>query len=274
MDIYDSTSYTISQLLTRAYSTSFRMSMRLFSPEIRPHIYAIYGMVRIADEIVDTYTGDDRRELLDDLEKEVKAATKRGYSTNPVVHAYALTARAYRIPHSLVTSFFKSMRLDLTNHIYDQSLYETYIYGSAEVVGLMSLKVFTGDETLYSKLERGARHLGAAYQKVNFLRDVKADAEGLRRWYFPFSSYETFDDSARDRIIRDIDKDFKRAKKAAAQLPDSSRRAVELSVTYYEALLDKIRRTPAATLKHRRIRINNGRKIGLLIKARVSRRET
>lgn len=273
MELYESTSYTISQVLTKAYSTSFSMSMRLFSQDIRPHIYAIYGMVRIADEIVDTYMGDDRRELLDELEKEVKAATKRGYSTNPVVYAYALTARAYHIPNTLVTAFFKSMRLDLTNHIYDQALYETYIYGSAEVVGLMSLKVFTADETLYDKLERGARHLGAAYQKVNFLRDIKADAEGLRRWYFPFSSYETFDDKARDRIIKDIDRDFKQAKKAANQLPESSRKAVMLSVTYYETLLNKIRRTPANVLKNRRIRINNFKKLGLLVKARSSRHE-
>lgn len=260
-------------LLTKAYSTSFSMSMRLFPPEVRPHIYAIYGMVRIADEIVDTYTGKDQRELLDELEKEVKAATKRGYSTNPVVHSYARTAKQFDIPTALVTAFFKSMRMDLSPQNYTQSLYETYIYGSAEVVGLMSLKVFTNDDRLYEKLERGARHLGAAYQKVNFLRDIQADAAELGRWYFPFSSFETFDDTARDRIIKDIEKDFTQARKAIAKLPESSRRSVALSMAYYELLLKKIRRTPARILKTRRIRINNLKKLQLLVAAKVRRSE-
>ncbi len=137
MELYDSTAYSLSKILTNAYSTSFSLSMRLFSADIRPHIYAIYGMVRIADEIVDTYTGKDQRELLDAFEKEVKSAVKTGYSTNPIVHSFALTAREFRILMPLVTAFFKSMRMDLTNRTYDQQSYETYIYGSAEVVGLM-----------------------------------------------------------------------------------------------------------------------------------------
>ncbi|MEO6110013.1 MAG: phytoene/squalene synthase family protein [Candidatus Saccharimonadales bacterium] len=273
MELYEKVSYAISRELTNAYSTSFSLSMRLFSPSIRTHIYAIYGMVRIADEIVDSYSGADQRELLDTLEKEVKAAVKRGYSTNPIIHAYALTAHRFSIPNSFVTAFFKSMRMDLQVQTYDQTKYETYIYGSAEVVGLMCLKVFTDDEALYLQLEDGARHLGAAYQKVNFIRDIKADHETLGRWYFPFSSFMTFDDKVRGRIIKDIEKDFVLAKRAAAQLPETSRRAVELSITYYSTLLEKIKKSPASRLKTHRIRINNAHKMSLFIKVGTSRRE-
>jgi len=266
MEQYRDISYAMSGALTRAYSTSFSLSMRLFPSAMRGHIYAVYGMVRLADECVDSYAGNDRRELLDALEKEVKAATKRGYSTNPIVHAYGLTAQRYHITNDLVTAFFKSMRMDIAPRSYDQAAYETYIYGSAEVVGLMCLKVFLDNEEQYAKLERGARHLGAAYQKVNFLRDIKADAAELGRWYFPFGSFETFDEKTKARIIKDIDKDFLAARKAALQLPASSQKAVMLSIEYYQKLLEKIRKTPADKLKTKRIRINNARKVALLAK--------
>ncbi len=273
MDLYKTTAYRMSQLLTNAYSTSFGMSTRLFSATVRPHIYAIYGMVRIADEVVDSYNGPHQRQLLDDLETEVKAAIKRGYSTNPIIHSYALTAARYGIHLAHITAFFKSMRMDLTKKTYDQAEYETYIYGSAEVIGLMCLKVFVDDNATYQKLEKGAASLGAAYQKVNFLRDIKADAGDLGRWYFPFSSLEFFDEKAKLRIIQDIDNDFENAKKAVNQLPDSSRRAVQLSVTYYQALLDKIRTTPAEKLKTHRIRIHNARKLQLFVAGRLPSRE-
>ncbi len=274
MDLYERTSYHLSKELTNSYSTSFSLSMRLFSPNIREHVYAVYGMVRIADEIVDSYAGKDQRLLLDELEKEVKAAVKRGYSTNPIVHSYALTAHRYNIPNTLVTAFFKSMRMDLHKVTFDTALYETYIYGSAEAVGLMCLKIFTDDEALYLKLEKGARHLGAAYQKVNFLRDIKADHEALDRWYFPYASFESFDDKIKARIIKDIEKDFVIAQKGADGLPENSRRAVQLSISYYQTLLNKIKSVPASKLKTHRLRLNNLHKLGLFVKVRTMRSES
>lgn len=267
MELYERTSYTLSRLLTNAYSTSFSMSMRLFPKEMRAHIAAIYGMVRLADEIVDTYTGADRATLLDDFEKEVKAAVHRGYSTNPIIHSYAITAKRYSISNSLVTAFFHSMRMDLTKQTYDQATYETYIYGSAEAVGLMCLYVFVDDIKLYRILEKDAAHLGAGYQKVNFLRDIRADHESLDRWYFPFSSFEKFNETVKARIVRDIKKDFQAGHRSALKLPISSRRAVLLSIRYYSLLLEKIERTPAAVLKIKRIRVSTPRKLIFFIGA-------
>lgn len=273
MDLYTKTSYSLSKSLTKAYSTSFSMSMTLFSPEIRRHIYAIYGVVRIADEIVDTYIGPDQRTKLDTLEKEITEAIKKQYSANPIIHSFAITAALFDIDPDHIAAFFKSMSMDLEKITYTQPLYEAYIYGSAEVVGLMCLKVFTADQALYQKLEKGASHLGAGYQKVNFLRDIRADAEGLGRWYFPFGSFETFDETTKQKIIKDIRKDFTAARRATLGLPLSSRRAVTLSILYYESLLDKITKTPAATLKTKRIRINNVEKLQLLLKVRTTRHE-
>ena len=266
MELYKQVSYKASKLVTNEYSTSFGLSIRLFSVTLRPHIYAIYGLVRIADEIVDSYDGPQQLNLLNDLEKQTMAAIDLGYSANPIVHAFALTARQYAIDATLIAPFFKSMRMDVTPTTFDQALYTTYIYGSAEVVGLMCLKVFTNDQKLYAKLEKGAGKLGAAYQKINFLRDIAADAQGLGRWYFPISSFETFDDKAKTIIIRDIEKDLTSATKAIAQLPDSSRRAVALSYDYYNELLKKIRTTPASELQQKRIRVNNLQKTALFIR--------
>jgi phytoene synthase len=271
MDLYTRTSYTLAEQLTKAYSTSFSLSMSLFSNELRPHIYAIYGMVRIADEIVDTYAGSDQRKQLDALESEVKAAMKRGYSSSPIVHAFARTAMRYRIPSAHVTAFYKSMRMDLTPRTYDASSYKTYIYGSAEVVGLMCLKVFLDDESEYTRLEAGAKRLGAAYQKVNFLRDLKADHEDLGRWYFPKGSFNRFNEAQKKSIIREIRADFAVAKTAAAQLPVSSRKAVTLSIRYYEALLLKLERSSAERILQRRVRITNVRKLILLLSIKLGR---
>lgn len=268
MDLYNDTSYTLSDILTKRYSTSFSLSMRLFPVEMRAHIAAIYGMVRLADEIVDTYDGPDQRVLLDDFEKEVKTAVRRGYSTNPIIHSYALTAKRYSISNTLVTAFFRSMRMDLTKQTYDQATYETYIYGSAEAVGLMCLYVFVDDPRQYAVLEKDASHLGAGYQKVNFLRDIKADHEALERWYFPFSSFENFDETAKARIVRDIKKDFRAGHRSALKLPESSRRAVLLSIRYYSLLLKKIERTPAEVLKKKRVRVSTIRKLIFFIGAR------
>lgn len=269
MELYTKTSYQLSAQLTRAYSTSFSQSMRLFPAPMRRHIAAIYGLVRIADEIVDTYTGRDQKQLLGELEKETRQAIKRGYSPHPIVHSFALTAREFHIGQDLIRPFFKSMRMDLVPQKYTGKTYSSYIEGSAEVVGLMCLKVFTADSALYKKLEKGARHLGAAYQKVNFLRDIHADAHKLGRWYFPYGSFESFDDGLKTRIVRNIERDFQKAQAAAEQLPDSARPAVMLSIRYYQALLAKIRRTPAAKLKQKRIRVSNLRKALIYARMRI-----
>ncbi|MFY9228586.1 MAG: phytoene/squalene synthase family protein [Candidatus Microsaccharimonas sp.] len=267
MELYTRTSYTLSDTLTKRYSTSFSMSMRLFPIEMRAHIAAIYGMVRLADEIVDSYDGPDRGPLLDDFEDEVKAAVQRGYSTNPIIHSYALTAKRYDISNTLVTAFFHSMRMDLTKQTYDQATYETYIHGSAEAVGLMCLYVFVDNPKQYAALEKDAARLGAGYQKVNFLRDIKSDHESLGRWYFPFSSFDQFDEAAKARITRDIEKDFQAGYRSALKLPISSQRAVLLSIRYYSLLLKNIKRTPAATLKTTRVRVSTPRKLIFFIGA-------
>ena len=265
MELYSRTSFQISKLLTSRYSTSFGMSTRLFPVAMRQHIYAIYGMVRIGDEIVDTYRGSDAAKVLRDFEKEVYAALARGYSTNPVVHAFAMTATSYGITKDLIQPFFESMAMDLHPVEYDRQAYDTYIYGSAEVVGLMCLRIFCeGDDELYQRLEKGARALGAAYQKVNFLRDIAADYKELGRLYFPGTRYESFNESAKARIIKEIKKDFTEADKAIVLLPQSAKKAVSLSVAYYGRLLKKIERTPAETLKVKRIRISNAQKTRLL----------
>lgn len=266
MDLYTTASYKASKLITNEYSTSFGLSIRLFETSLRPHIYAIYGLVRIADEIVDTYKGEDRLQLLNDLETETTRALQSGYSPNPIVHAFVVTARYYDITDILIAPFFTSMRMDITPQTFDQSLYDTYIYGSAEVVGLMCLKVFTGDADQYDALKNGACHLGAAYQKVNFLRDIAADAEGLGRWYFPVGSFATFDEKTKTTVISDIEKDFDIASKTITQLPASSRKAVELSYQYYSLLLKQLKLTSASRLKKQRIRVSDMQKTALFIR--------
>ena len=270
MDQYATISYKTSKLVTNAYSTSFGLSIRLFEPSLRPHIYAIYGLVRIADEIVDTYSGTDQRELLDNFEAETKRALKSGYSTNPIIHAFAQTAKKYTITNDLLAPFFESMRMDLTPQKFDQRKYEDYIFGSAEVVGLMCLKVFTHNQKQYDQLEKAAKKLGSAYQKVNFLRDIAADADGLGRWYFPISSRETFDDMAKRIIEKDIEKDFMAAHIGIKLLPASSKKAVRLSYDYYQGLLEKIKQTSASELLQQRIRLSNPKKIVLLIQTSLN----
>ena len=267
MELYTSVAYKNSAQLTRAYSTSFSLSSRFFPKEMREHIYAVYGLVRIADEIVDTYLGKDARTLLDALEDDTYKAIRRGYDTNPIIHAFAETARRYSIDKTLIAPFFKSMRIDLDPQTYNESLYKEYIHGSAEVVGLMCLKVFClGDEKQYQALKTGAAALGSAYQKVNFLRDIADDYKRLGRMYFPGARFTTFNERTKNEIIKDIERDFKAARVALRQLPKSSRLATTTSYVYYQSLLDKLKATPAETLKEKRVRINNFYKIILFIK--------
>lgn len=268
MDLYTKTSYSMARDLTRAYSTSFSMSARLFHRSIRRDIYAIYGLVRIADEIVDTYKGPEARTILAELEHDTYRALEHGYSTNPLVHAFAQTATRFGIDAKLVRPFFSSMRMDISRNAHDRQSYERYIYGSAEVIGLMCLRVFCqGDDKTYSQLERGAQKLGSAYQKINFLRDIGADAQELGRWYFPDGNYESFSNNLKEQIEAEIADEFDEANDYIAQLPRSARKAVYTSYRYYRALEQAIRNETAATLKTRRIRVSNWRKLSLLIGA-------
>lgn len=270
MELYKRVSYELAERLTRRYSTSFSMSSRLFAPRIRPHIYAVYGMVRLADEIVDTYRGEDVMAQLDDFETVVYQACNQGYSTNPIIHAFALTARKYGIERELISPFFASMRMDMATVEYDEPTYRRYIYGSAEVVGLMCLKVFVeGDATQYERLRTGAAHLGAAYQKVNFLRDLKADYELLGRVYFPGVNYPSFSEASKRAIEADIAADFAVAKASVRRLPLTARRAVHTSVLYYEALFRWLQKASVADIKARRIRVPNGVKLLLFVRGAV-----
>jgi 15-cis-phytoene synthase len=267
MDLYDKVAYENSRHLTLRYSTSFGISSRFFTKAMQPHIYAIYALVRIADEIVDTYGGKNAPKLLDDLESQTYETLRTGYSTDLVVHAFAKTANQFGIDQVLIKPFFDSMRMDLTPQTYRASNYQAYIHGSAEVVGLMCLRVFlSGDNKRFDELSKGASALGSAYQKVNFLRDLAADYKELGRLYFPDVTYDSFDEQAKQQIIADIKKDFGLALPALRQLPASSRKATLMSYVYYSELLKKLEQTPASTIKHTRIRVSSGRKLTLMLR--------
>jgi phytoene synthase len=273
VELYTKTSYELSRLLTLRYSTSFSQSSGLFSADIRKHIFAIYGLVRIADEIVDTYDGNDKASLLKNLENDVAMAIQSGYSTNPIVQAYAHTAIAFALPDQLLRAFFVSMRMDLTKRTYSQEQYETYIYGSAEVIGLLCLKVFTyKTPTQYEALAAAAQSLGSAYQKVNFLRDIASDHTERGRMYFPGLTFETFNDTAKNKIIQDIKKDFAHAKPALQQLPKNAQKAVGLSAAYYTELLNRLEAASAHTIKTSRVRVPAAVKLRLFIKSTVKMR--
>lgn len=269
MDLYTKTSYELARSLTERYSTSFSMASTLFPESIRKHIYAIYGVVRIADEIVDSYRAPDAAFRLQQLHHEVANALQTGYSTNPIVHAFAITAQRYSIDASLIDPFFESMATDLSEKTFSKKAYDRYIYGSAEVVGLMCLKVFTDNHPYqYQELEKGARALGSAYQKVNFLRDMHADYSELGRIYFPGVTYESFDDATKLAIINDIKSDFRTAEAAIQHIPRPARRAVRASYAYYFTLLKRLEKTPAKELLNRRIRVPDPQKLALYVKAR------
>ena len=270
MELYTSVCYELSERLTKRYSTSFSLSSRLFDRSIRRHIYAIYGLVRIADEIVDTYRGSDSLERLNNLEVEVARAMEAQYSANPMVHAYAQTARQFAIDSSLLTAFFESMRMDIDKKSFTKKQYDEYIYGSAEVIGLMCLSVFVrGEKERYRSLETGARALGSAYQKVNFLRDMKSDYEERGRVYFPHVDFHSFDDTHKRAIEEDIEADFVVARQAIDALPRVAIKAVRASYYYYYALFEDLKRADAETIKTSRLRISSPRKIALLAKAAV-----
>lgn len=270
--LYDKVARTASQQVIAGYSTSFGWATRLLDEPVRGHVRSIYALVRVADETVDDpdprLTPSLRAELLDGLEQETSRALACGRSANLVVHAFATTARRCGIDEELVTPFFASMRRDLSPQTHTPETLATYIYGSAEVVGLMCLHAFVdGDPVAYEHLRPGARRLGAAFQKVNFLRDLRDDEELLGRGYLPGVERSTLTDAGRDALLDDIDADLDAAAAVIPELPAGSRRAVGAAHGLYSALARRLRATPAAEIGRRRIRVPDSQKAWILARA-------
>ncbi|QDP84233.1 phytoene/squalene synthase family protein [Chryseobacterium sp. SNU WT5] len=265
LEIFNSFCGQSSKMVTEKYSTSFYKASSLFKPEIRQHIYNIYGFVRLADEIVDTFHDYDKVRLMADFESNYKTAQEHGISLNPILHSFCLTQREKAIPQDLVDAFLTSMKMDLgeIKDLNDEK-YNEYIYGSAEVVGLMCLKVFVdGNVVEYEKLKPYAQSLGAAFQKINFLRDISADFNDLNRTYFPGVDFQNFTHRDKVEIENDIAADFAHAKIGIKMLPISSKLAVFMAYKYYFNLFKKIRKTEAKLLLTKRIRVSNARKMYL-----------
>lgn len=259
-----------SEITTKEYSTSFSSAIRLLHHDLRQPIYNIYGFVRFADEIVDTFHEYDKASLLADFKKETYAAIKRRISLNPVLNSFQQTVNDYNIDHSLIEAFFHSMEMDLHQKAYDTNNFNEYVYGSAEVVGLMCLYVFCeGKKELYVNLKDPARALGAAFQKVNFLRDIKADYTGLSRMYFPGCDFNNFSSHDKKQIEADIHKDFKEAYTGILKLPLKSRFGVYVAYKYYLSLFKKIKDLEPATVLEARIRIPGYKKLMIVLRAGV-----
>lgn len=265
MDIFTKVCYDCSRLITHSYSTSFSLGIRMFSADLRMPVYAIYGFVRFADEIVDTFHDKDKARLLSDFRHETFKAIHDKISLNPVLHTFQQVVNTYHIDHALIESFLDSMEMDLEQTIYSKQDLDLYIYGSAEVVGLMCLKVFLeGNEAEYNRLKPFACALGAAFQKINFLRDMKSDFLDRGRVYFPDVDFHRFTEEEKKEIEDDIAHDFSEAYKGIIQLPASSRLGVYCAYKYYLNLFYKIKKLPAKIITERRIRVSDKRKLYLL----------
>jgi len=266
--IFDNTSYEASKLITKRYSTSFSLGIQLFDSSIRPAIYAIYGFVRYADEIVDTFLNYPQEILLDEFEQEYHKAIERKISLNPILNSFQEVVLKYDL-QDYVLSFLKSMRQDLHQTVYNtQKEYEEYIYGSADVVGLMCLRIFVNNnEEKFKELKPYAMKLGSAFQKVNFLRDLKDDLEGLERSYFPNLSSLPMNKQTKEEIIADIQNDFKEALIGIQKLPMESKMGVYLAYKYYLKLLNKLKKTTSEQIMSKRIRVSNPTKILILMRA-------
>jgi len=265
-DLYTRTCIECSTLITKRYSTSFSLGIFMLDKNIRNDIYAIYGFVRLADEIVDTYLNKDPRSQLKKLREDTFHAIENGISFNPVLHAFQDTVNQFEIDKAYIEAFLFSMELDLFDQTYDQNLYEKYIYGSAEVVGLMCLKVFCqGNEVQFQSLVEPARKLGSAFQKVNFLRDIKSDLEDRNRIYFPGLDVRNFSVESKKRIEDEVAQEFSVAEQGIRHLPENSRKGVQLALDYYKGLLKKISASRPEELLKNRIRISNTHKIKLFV---------
>lgn len=273
--LFDELSYEVSKRTTQKYSTSFSLGILALRPAIRQDIYAIYGYVRLADEIVDSFHTYDKPALLNRFKDDTRLALEEGISLNPILHSFQQTVSRYQIDHTLINQFLHSMEMDLQKLDYDPALYQEYIYGSAEVVGLMCLQVFTaGDKKQYEALKPYAQKLGSAFQKVNFLRDLKDDYQVLGRTYFPNIEMNVFDNSAKSRIEDEIEAEFKEALTGIQQLPHAARFGVYLAYKYYLSLFRKIKRTRAEKIINQRIRVPNSQKFLVMLKSYVRYKTT
>jgi phytoene/squalene synthetase len=269
--IYDIVSKDCSKIVTKTYSTSFSMATKMLSNSIRQDIYNIYGFVRLADEIVDSFHDYPKKELFSKFEKDLEISLRNKISINPILNSFQYTYHKYDIDYELVSSFIDSMRLDLSKSKYKtEEEYKNYIYGSADVVGLMCLKVFVkGDRKKYDELKNSAMSLGSAFQKVNFLRDLKADFDDLNRTYFPNTDLDNLDENSKQNIITDIENDFSEGLKGIKLLPIEAKFGVFMAYRYYSQLLKKLKKTPALEIKNTRIRVPNYKKIELLTRSFV-----
>ncbi|MBT8265150.1 MAG: phytoene/squalene synthase family protein [Bacteroidia bacterium] len=269
--IFDTVGNQCSEIVTKSYSTSFSMATKMLSKSIRKDIYNIYGFVRFADEIVDTFHDYDKEKLFTRFEKDLELALKERISLNPILNSFQETFHNYNLEKAHVDAFMNSMRMDLhkSKYLTDEE-YKKYIYGSADVVGLMCLKVFVkGDEDKFNALKDSAMSLGSAFQKVNFLRDLKADHEDLNRTYFPNTDLNNLDESAKQAIIDEIENDFALGLSGIQKLPMEAKFGVFMAYRYYRQLLKKLKRTPALDLKNARIRVPNYKKVELLTRSYV-----
>ena len=272
--IFDTVSRSCSKTVTNSYSTSFSLATKMLAPTIRQDIYNIYGFVRFADEIVDSFHDYDKDLLFKDFEADLYKALDQKISLNPILNAFQETVHRYDIEPQLYKAFMDSMRLDLHKSEYlSMEEYRQYIYGSADVVGLMCLKVFVkGDQAKYEELKSSAMSLGSAFQKVNFLRDLKADYEDLSRSYFPNVDLSELDEVNKQQIVAEIEEDFSKGLSGIAHLPVEAKFGVYTAYIYYKKLLQKLKNVPSLEIKNCRVRVPNYQKAGLLAKSYISYR--
>jgi len=267
-ELFDNVSLQASKITTRSYSTSFSLGTRFLGPSVRDAVYSIYGFVRFADEIVDTFHGYDKARLLDKFQRDAYEAIDDRISLNPILNSFQHAVHNYGIERELIDTFLESVRMDLDKKNYSRQGYEQYILGSAEVVGLMCLRVFVqGDDEMYQRLQQPAMRLGSAFQKINFLRDIKADFAEMGRTYFPGIDMQNFNDNEKKRIEREIEEDFAAGYAGIIQLPKNSRFGVYMAYVYFYQLFKKIERTQAVDILKARIRIPNQRKYAMFVES-------
>lgn len=269
-NLYDNLSVEVSKLTTKTYSTSFSLGIYFLNNRLRDAIYSVYGFVRVADEIVDSFEGFDKPYLLEKFKEATYESIDKKISFNPILNSFQQAVNKYDIDIDLIDTFLKSMEMDLQKVDYTNEKYQQYILGSAEVVGLMCLQIFTeGNKEMYAELKPFAMKLGAAFQKVNFLRDLKDDYQVLGRTYFPNLDMQDFNLDVKKQIEAEIEEDFKIALEGILKLPSSSRGGVYLAYIYYMSLFKKIKKLPAHKILEERVRINNGKKITLMLNSLV-----
>jgi len=270
-ELYHKTTFKLSKVITRSYSTSFSLGISVFTPAYKDAIYAIYGYVRLADEIVDSFHNHNKRDLLNEFRKETHQAIESGISTNPIINAFQVTVNEYNVDIEFIDAFLNSMESDLDNNYYERKQFDNYIYGSAEVVGLMCLRVFcNNDDEFFKELLEPAKSLGSAFQKVNFLRDIKSDIEERGRIYLPGVNHAVKIDNQNKKILeKDVDDEFKKALTGIKKLPGGVRLGVYTAYLYYLILFKKIKKLDINELLGKRVRVSNWTKIALLLKSLV-----